>query len=252
MNDYRVSYNRGAVLKSPEYWNWTFSMLDYDLWVVLEGVGEITINGNFHNVSSGSVVLLAPGCSGFATHDIKNPITVVAIHFDYPLGLSDGHAYLYTDIEQVSFVEELMRHAIYANMKKNQDDADFWLSAALRKIFPSDDQFISQRYNKDIEQLCEKIISHPEKKYTVSNMAAKLCICKDHFSRIFKIYKGVSPHEFVIKARIERACSILLSSDLNASEIANELGYSSVNFFCRQFKTHTGKPPQQFRDTINQ
>jgi AraC-like DNA-binding protein len=248
MKDFKVKYNNGGVHECRPEWSWTFrSMADYDLWMVLDGVGKFTVNDTSHDISAGSAFLLLPGCSGIATHEPATPLTVVAVHFDYFGPTVTENDYLYLEVEQVDFVGELLRQAIVAGVNQQQDDADFWLSAALRKTLPVSKNGIQNRYASEIELLCLRIIHHPEKSYKVADMAMELCVCKDHFTRVFKSLKGVSPQDYVVRSRVECARTLLLNSNLTVSEIADQLGYSSVNFFSRQFKEQTGKSPLQYR-----
>ena len=125
--------------------------------------------------------------------------------------------------------------------------ASLWLKAALLKTGFAEIRASQNRYAENIEKICRNVINHPGKKYDIGKMAAGMYMCRDHFTRVFKKHKGISPNEFVVRARINRACALLSVSNLSISEVAEETGYCSVNFFCRQFKKQTGKTPLQYR-----
>jgi len=247
MKDFKVRYNIGIITHCTPEWDWNFGpMKDFDLWVILDGEGSLEINGNQHKLQAGSIFLFSPGCAGYASHNPKTPLRVAAIHFDF-IAYDLTQDYLFCNMDNVSFVGELMQEAMISAGNKLQEEADFWLSAVLHKILPFKDYRESDYYSAEIDKLCTQIINYPERQYKVPKMATALGLCKDHFSRIFKSYKEISPRDFVIRARIERACSLLQNSNMNASEIADHLDYSSVNFFCRQFKAQTGKTVLQFQ-----
>ncbi|HCE43508.1 MAG TPA: hypothetical protein DET40_08170 [Lentisphaeria bacterium] len=250
MREFKAKYNNGAIYNCMTKWSWNFaSMKDCDLWLVLSGKGMLRVNGVDCKLSAGSVLVLIPGNRVHGSHDPKNPLKVAAIHFDF-IGNPPLKDYLYSNLESAGFIGELMQQAIIASGNREQEDADFWLSAALRKILPPESHDIPGNYAEGIDKLCVRIINRPEQSYTVNGMARELCLCKDHFSRVFKGYKGVTPLDFVIGARIKQACALLLNSNMTASEISDQLGYSSVNFFCRQFKAVTGQTQAQYRKRL--
>jgi AraC-like DNA-binding protein len=67
--------------------------------------------------------------------------------------------------------------------------------------------------------------------------------------RRFRRAMGMSPHEYVLLARIAAARQILAETDLPLKSIAEQLGYDNVYFFCRQFKQSVGVPPGLYRKT---
>jgi AraC-like DNA-binding protein len=58
---------------------------------------------------------------------------------------------------------------------------------------------------------------------------------------------GEPPMAYLARWRLKLAAEILVSSNLNAGEIAAEVGYASEAAFNRAFKRYLGFPPAQFR-----
>lgn len=69
------------------------------------------------------------------------------------------------------------------------------------------------------------------------------------FRRAFQRAVGVSPRDFALTARLERARQLLLTTDDPIGAIAEQLGYRDVFFFSRQFHQRTGLSPRAFRAT---
>jgi len=65
--------------------------------------------------------------------------------------------------------------------------------------------------------------------------------------RKFQSAVGMSPHEYVLHARMAKARQLLGETDLPAKVIAQRLGYRDVYFFSRQFRELTGVPPVTYR-----
>lgn len=67
------------------------------------------------------------------------------------------------------------------------------------------------------------------------------------FRKIFKKHTALSPGQFIIQRRIDRACEWLLASELSVREIGDRLGYPSPYEFSHQFKKITGSSPREYR-----
>jgi AraC family transcriptional regulator len=68
-----------------------------------------------------------------------------------------------------------------------------------------------------------------------------------HFSRKFKLAVGESPHAYVVKRRLERACHLMMTSAASLSEIALSVGFSDQAHLCRLFRTAFGQSPASWR-----
>ena len=68
-----------------------------------------------------------------------------------------------------------------------------------------------------------------------------------HFSRKFKLAVGDSPHAYVVKRRLERACHLMITSAEPLSEIALSVGFSDQAHLCRLFRQAFGQSPANWR-----
>src|ERR1700682_3704598 len=68
-----------------------------------------------------------------------------------------------------------------------------------------------------------------------------------HFSRKFKLAVGESPHAYVVRRRLERACHLLMTSAEPLSEIALSVGFSDHAHLCRLFRRAFGRSPASWR-----
>ena len=82
-------------------------------------------------------------------------------------------------------------------------------------------------------------------------MARRLHCSPDHFTRTFRAATGQTPQRFVVAARIAAAKSLLRTSSLSVTAIADSLGYGDVYFFSKQFRRETGVPPTAYRRGAN-
>ena len=68
-----------------------------------------------------------------------------------------------------------------------------------------------------------------------------------HFSRSFKRVTGESPHAYVVRRRLERACQLMITSSASLSEIARSVGFSNQAHLRRLFRLAFGQSPSSWR-----
>ncbi|MEU6646509.1 AraC family transcriptional regulator [Saccharomonospora sp. NPDC046836] len=69
-----------------------------------------------------------------------------------------------------------------------------------------------------------------------------------HFSRSFRDTFGETPHRYLQRRRIERACARLRDTDSSVTRIALEVGFDSLGTFSRTFSEIIGCSPSRWRD----
>ncbi len=69
----------------------------------------------------------------------------------------------------------------------------------------------------------------------------------NHLSQLFSSVEGITLEQYIIRQKIERAKELLFYDELNLSEIADRLGYSSVAHLSAQFKKVTGLTPSALK-----
>lgn len=68
-----------------------------------------------------------------------------------------------------------------------------------------------------------------------------------HFAREFKRATGESPHQYLIKTRVERAKELLSGSELPLVDVGFQAGFSHQSHFTRLFRKLTGTTPNSYR-----
>jgi AraC family transcriptional regulator len=78
-------------------------------------------------------------------------------------------------------------------------------------------------------------------------LSEKLNLDYHHLSTLFSSIEGITIEKYVILQRIERAKELLMYAELTLSEIADQMGYSSMQHLSQQFKKITGLTPSHFK-----
>ncbi len=77
---------------------------------------------------------------------------------------------------------------------------------------------------------------------------ARLCFMSEaYFRRLFNARFGTSPAKYVKSLRVGKAKNLLASTAHSVTSVAEECGYSSVYYFCQDFKAETGETPTDYR-----
>ena len=85
-----------------------------------------------------------------------------------------------------------------------------------------------------------------DRNITLAELAKVAHMSPFHFSRVFKAVTHVTPHQALIRMRLQKARTLIPRSD-SLTEIAYRCGFSDQAHFTRTFKSRTGYSPKQFR-----
>lgn len=86
-----------------------------------------------------------------------------------------------------------------------------------------------------------------ERDLSLAELAETLNLSPTYFATAFKQAIEVSPHQYVIQQRVERAKLMLSKTDLVIANIALQVGFSSQSHLTQQLKRLTGMTPKQIR-----
>jgi len=98
----------------------------------------------------------------------------------------------------------------------------------LRKVT----EFIADNYGRDLR---------------LAELAQVAGMSSFHFAREFKRTTGTTPHQYLIKFRVERAKALLARNDLPLIEVGLQAGFSHQSHFTRLFRRVTGTTPNAYR-----
>ena len=101
--------------------------------------------------------------------------------------------------------------------------------------------------SNNMNRICEKMYNELSANKSVSYYAALCNLSVDRFSHSFKENIGISPKQYILKMRVGVACELLANTGLDISAIAENIGITDINYFCRIIKKYTGKTPSYFR-----
>jgi AraC family transcriptional regulator len=85
-----------------------------------------------------------------------------------------------------------------------------------------------------------------EDELTLIGMAQSVELSPAHFSRMFRKSTGQTPHQFVLRQRMERAKQMLRGADLRVLDVAVACGFKTQQHFARVFRHNFGTSPTEY------
>ena len=82
---------------------------------------------------------------------------------------------------------------------------------------------------------------------SVTDVVNKLCVSKGTLNNLFRKHLNCSPHEEIVRVRMEWARELLRDTTMSVRKISSMIGYQTPEYFCRAFVRETGMTPQKYR-----
>jgi AraC family transcriptional regulator len=106
-------------------------------------------------------------------------------------------------------------------------------------VKPSTKKDLFRRVSKGKDYIDAAFLTH----LTIEAVAQEACMSEYHFFRLFKSVFGVSPHQYILKKRLELGHAILSQDKDSVSTAAFESGFSDIHAFSKAFKKYYGFAP---------
>lgn len=162
------------------------------------------------------------------------------------------HASTFRDPTIVRWIHNLWRHAALggAHCRLGTDSLLFGTLAGIaRKLNAKDcqrglDEVPAKRVRDYVED-------HLSDNVSLVELATICGLSPMHFARQFKLRTGISPYQYVLQRRLDRAKMLLAATDHTLAEIAYETGFSSQAHMSTTFTSRIGQPPGRYRLSLD-
>ena len=98
-----------------------------------------------------------------------------------------------------------------------------------------------------VDEACRLLAEEADGRTTLDQVARRLGLSYESFRKDFRARMGLSPGDYRIRRRMDRARELLVASRESIKEIAYELGYPNASVFSLQFKREVGLSPEHYR-----
>ncbi|MCU0542048.1 MAG: helix-turn-helix domain-containing protein [Oscillatoriaceae cyanobacterium Prado104] len=120
----------------------------------------------------------------------------------------------------------------------------------LRQYVTTKPQITSYRGGLNERQLLpvlDYIHDYLDREINLADLANLIGVSQFHFSHLFKQSLGISPYQYLLQQRIERAKQLLQQTDRSIVDIALACGFNSHSHLSKQFRQLTGTTPSKYR-----
>ncbi len=110
-----------------------------------------------------------------------------------------------------------------------------------------DSGLLAALFDSKISKALSAIHNHPAQRWTLESLAAEAAMGRSSFARHFNELTGMPPMQYLTAWRMQEAKTLLTTTTLSLSHIAEQCGYESEAAFRKAFKKTVGTPPGQVR-----
>jgi AraC family transcriptional regulator len=100
---------------------------------------------------------------------------------------------------------------------------------------------------RQLQRVIDCIEDQPGRELTLDVLADHIGYSRHHFASLFRRTTGETPHQFVLRRRLEHARQLLEISNLSLGRIAGACGFADQSSFTRAFKRALGVTPGSYR-----
>lgn len=158
--------------------------------------------------------------------------------------------FLFNNPSLASATNNIMRIAMDDNAQKDIM-ADFALKELLIRLMQTQARSMVEknisRNKSRIGFAVDYIRKNLHQKLTIEKIAEFVYVSKSNFFKLFKEELGISPNDFILQERINRAKELLATQN-SIKETAFQTGFSDANYFTRVFKQWVGVTPGSYRE----
>jgi AraC family transcriptional regulator len=105
----------------------------------------------------------------------------------------------------------------------------------------------SRRDQKRVTDALRRIEAQCDRSLSLRQLAREAAMSPYHFLRTFRSVAGVTPHQFLLHTRLQRAAARLRCSDEKIAVIAADAGFTDLSTFNRRFRRLLGTSPRAYR-----
>lgn len=221
-----------------------------------------------HVVRAGDLFLRPPGRAPYELRwTAPEPTRTVHIHIERDLVLRAAAAVHDGDPSQIEVVEQVgMQDALLAQIGLH-------LGAALDHATPADAIYAQSALHllvthlvrhhavvrderpdpvggltrRQLQRVIDFAQAHLDQGITLDALAEQTSYSSYHFARLFRQATGMSPYQFVLRQRIERAQQLLHDTEDPLLDIAYDCGFANQCHMTRVFRQHVGMTPRAYR-----
>ena len=100
-----------------------------------------------------------------------------------------------------------------------------------------------------LDRIMKEINAHiDDPDLNVERLSSEVGVSRAHLHRKMKDLIGMTPSDYIRNIRLKRACELLKRPDIEVTQVAYRIGFTSQPHFSSHFKRYTGFTPSEYRE----
>ncbi len=240
------------------------SRSEYHMHFILDGEGFLEIYGNTYHLQRGQIFILPPDVLVHYYADATNPWYYAWVGFHgvkvttylEQAGFLEGQFLRNTIIPPENF-SSIIHEMLEANKLTvvNELTRVGYLYQLISLLIESNNDALPQKYNHydySIDTYVEHALQYIQFNYNtniqINDLVNYIGINRSYLSYVFKKKLQMSPKEYLIHFRMEKAKELLSSDSSPIQDIARKVGYQDPLTFSKMFHRIVGVSPTQYRE----
>lgn len=250
----------------------------YEIFYIIEGERQFFFNNRHYIAHSGDLILIDTNLihmtKAVSTQDLGYNRVILYIDYEkmqefdqkYP-GLElvrffhDNYGMYHLNAEQQRLFLMLYRDLRICMTHKDSNYSIGVDLAIMNWLFRLQSELSHQHSNvpslqdnsrcKTVYAVADYLSENCEKNISLDELAEHFFLSKYYICRIFKEITNCTITEYINIHRIRKAKRLLEETSLSISQIASRLGFESLTYFERTFKTYMNRSPLRYRKTLD-
>lgn len=229
---------------------------------ILDGKGEFTVNNNTYKLGKKDGFLIRPGEETYYKADDKDPWIYMWIGFNgikaetylkYANLDENNHIFKY---EKDSSLKKCILEILSLNIMNNSNrlKIDGLLYLFIGNLIENNKYMDKENSNTQVDEYINISIDFINNNYSnnikVTDIANYVGLNRSYFSNLFTKKIGISPQEYLLSLKMERACNLLTNLQLSIGDVARQVGYEDQLTFSKIFKKSKGVSPKLYRELL--
>ena len=223
---------------------------------VRRGTFGCRARGRSFELVAGSILVGHPGDEYLCTHEHQGGDECLSFHLAPALVEAIGYrpdiwrSVCVPPLPELMVLGELAQTAVDGNSEIGLDELGMLLAArfvAIRSGWSRRPMEAPACYRRRAVEAAQWLDANAHEPIDLETAASEFGLSPFHFLRLFSGVLGVTPHQYLVRARLRHAARLLACDDRDVTAIAYDTGFNDLSNFVRTFRRAAGVPPLKFR-----
>jgi len=236
-------------------------LFDFEFLWIISGSASCSFDDQPVSARAGSVLLGRPGMTDRYDWDMQERTVLAFFHFSFDYSEGDWPELKKWPIMQSVGAEDILPSLfryVVGLARSDKSEKEVLVEAAVALMLRSfitgssavllePHQDLPEAIQKALKAIREALAKEPMETVTLDGLAKAAHVSPEYLCRLFRRHLNLGPLECAGLARLERAASLLVRSNLAIKEIADAVGFASPYHFSAKFRKVYGVSPRYYR-----